>query len=73
MTQRKPRLRMTPQPTYDETQVALDQCPNCGNERITKTPRRKSGPSMFHCRKCSYMTSIDQLFDMYRLLGQVPA
>lgn len=73
MRQRNSRVRLTPQRTYQELEVTLDHCPNCHNERISRTPRRKSGPSMFHCRKCSYMTSIDQVYDMYRMLGQVPA
>lgn len=70
-TRRLPRL--TPQRRYEQREVVLEHCPYCQNDRIGKTPRRKGGPSMFHCRKCGYMTNIDLMYDMYRLLGQVPA
>lgn len=75
MRQHKPHnpVRLTPYPKYDVTDDALERCPNCHNERIGKTPRRKGGPSMFRCRKCSYIASVDQIDGMHRLLGHTAA
>lgn len=67
------KVRLTPYSTFEERVVGLDRCPYCHNERLNKTPRRKSGPAMFHCRKCSYVASFDEVYGMHRLLGQTPA
>ncbi len=67
------KTSLTPQPPYLERDVELERCPNCHDDKIKKTPRRKAGPAMFHCRKCGYLTNIDLVYDMYRLLGRVPA
>lgn len=66
-------VRLTPYSTYEERGIALERCPNCHNDRIGKTPRRKGGPSMFRCRKCGYIANVDQVNDMHRLLGQTAA
>jgi hypothetical protein len=66
-------IRLTPFPAYEERSIALEKCPNCHNERIGKTPRRKSGPAMFHCRRCGYLTSIDLVNFVHHLLGHEAA
>lgn len=66
-----PRLRAVRK--FDERGTTLEECPNCHHDRIGKTPRGKGGPSVFHCRKCGFVVSIDQIYDMHRLLGHVAA
>jgi predicted RNA-binding Zn-ribbon protein involved in translation (DUF1610 family) len=56
--------------TYEEHGAGLDRCPNCHNTRIGKTPRRKAGPAMFHCRKCGFLANLDQINHMHWMLGQ---
>ncbi|MDA0232614.1 MAG: hypothetical protein O3B04_04535 [Chloroflexi bacterium] len=70
MTLHKPHnpVKLTPYASYDERGIALERCPNCQNEKISKTPRRKGGPTMYHCRRCGYLTNIDLVFDTHRLL-----
>ena len=63
--------RLTQYASYEERGTVLEQCPYCQNDQISMTPRRKGGPSMFHCKRCGYMASIDQIFGMHRLLGHV--
>ena len=64
---------LTPYSTYEEHGIALERCPNCHNDRIGKTPRRKGGPTMFHCRRCGYLTSIDLVNNVRGQLGQTAA
>ena len=64
---------LTPYATYVERGAGLERCPNCHNERIARTPRRKSGPAMFHCRRCGYLASIDTVNQVRHWLGQTPA
>ena len=66
-------VKLSPYASYEERGIALERCPNCHNDHIGKTPRRKSGPAMFRCRKCGYLTNIDLVFDMHRLLGHQAA
>lgn len=66
-------VRLTPYPVYGPAETNLERCPNCHNERIGRTPRRKGGPSMFRCRRCGYIASVDQVLDMLRLLGHTAA
>ncbi len=75
MPKSKPRgpIKLSSGRRFDARGVTLETCPYCENVRIAKTPRRKGGPSMFHCRKCGFMANIDQMLDMHRLLGHVAA
>ncbi len=66
-------LRLKAHRKYREREVELNHCPYCQNERIGKSPRRKGGPTMFHCKRCGYMATLDQMNDMHRLLGHIAA
>ena len=63
-------VKLTPYSSYEEHAVGLESCPWCQNTRISKTPRRKGGPAMFHCKKCGYLTNVDLVNDVHRMLGQ---
>ena len=73
MSSKRRTIKLTPYPTYAEREVTLEECPNCSNTRMSKTPRRKSGPGMFHCRRCGYLTNIDLVNHTHWMLGHVPA
>jgi hypothetical protein len=66
-------VRLTPFPKYEERAIALERCPNCHNEHLRKTPRRKGGPAMFRCGNCSYLTNIDLVNHVHHMLGHVAA
>ncbi len=64
-------VKLTPYPSYAESEVEIDECPNCRDTRISKTPRRKGGPSNFQCNNCGFRSSYDQLARAHWMLGHV--
>ena len=62
-------VKLTPYPSFAEREASIDVCPNCDNPRVSKSPRRKGGPSSFYCKKCGFVASVDQLFNTHWMLG----
>lgn len=63
-------VKLTPYATYVESEETIDQCPWCESDRIAKSPRRKGGASLFHCKRCGFITDVDDLAHMRWMLGQ---
>ena len=61
-------VKLSQYATYDQDSDALERCPSCHNERLSKTPRR--GPALFHCRRCGFIANMDDVHEMRRMLGQ---
>jgi len=68
---RSRQVRLTSYPRYQERGIGLDHCPWCSNAQITRTPRRNSGPTLFHCKRCGFIANHDEIYDAHRLLGHV--
>lgn len=66
-------VKLTPYSSYEEHGVGIDSCPSCENPHVGKSPRRKAGPAMFHCKKCGFIANIDDVNQMHWMLGQEPA
>ncbi len=62
-------VKLTHYARFEEREVTVDECPNCRHTRVSKSPRRKGGPSLFSCGKCGFIVNINDLFGAHWMLG----